>query len=81
MILTVHVKPRAKSNKVIAWLDRETVKVAVVAAPEKGRANEAVIKLLSQELKIAPSQIELIRGATTRMKQFEIPDQAFKNPA
>lgn len=72
MILTVHVKPRAKSDEVIEWLDSETVKVRVTAAPEKGRANEAVIKLLANELHITPSKIELIRGATTRMKQFRI---------
>lgn len=72
MILTVHVKPRAKSDEVVEWLDEETVKVKVKAAPEKGRANAAVVELLAQELKVAKSDIELIRGATTRMKQFRV---------
>ena len=73
MILTVHAKPRAKKTEILKWLDEETVKVAVKAPPEKGKANEAIIKLLAQEFKVAPSLIQLIRGATTRIKQFEIP--------
>lgn len=81
MILTVHVKPRGKSNRVIEWLDSETAKVEVKSPPEKGKANEAVIKLLAKELSIAPSEIELVRGAATRMKQLMIPDGIIKKSA
>ena len=71
MILTTHVKPNARQNK-LEWIDKDTVKISVTAVPEKGRANSAVIDLLSDELKIAKSKIVLLRGTTTRMKQFEI---------
>lgn len=71
MIITVHVKPRARENS-IEWLDGETAKISVTAPAEKGKANEAVIEVLSKDLKIAKSLIEIVRGKTTRMKQIEI---------
>lgn len=80
MILTVHVKPNARTNEIISWLDETTVKLAVTAAPEKGKANEAVIALLSKTLGAPKTSIELIRGATARMKQFSIPNDCIKTP-
>lgn len=71
MIITVHVTPRARENS-IARMDEDTYRARVTAAPEKGKANQAVIRLLSDLLNIAPTHIELIRGASTRMKQFKL---------
>ena len=72
MLLTVHVKTRAPETKIVKWLDGNTVKVAVTEAPERGRANQQVITLLAQELKIAPSQLTIRRGANIPIKQIEI---------
>lgn len=77
MIITVHVKPRARKNS-IEWIDNETAKVSVSAVAEKGKANDAVIDLLSEDLKIAKSLIEIVRGKTTRIKQVEIKERAQK---
>jgi uncharacterized protein len=71
MILTAHVRPSARQN-LVEWLDEDTCKVSVTAAPEKGKANKAIIALLSKEMKISKSSILLIRGATARLKQFKI---------
>jgi uncharacterized protein (TIGR00251 family) len=71
MIITAHVKPGARQNS-LEWLDEDTVKISVTAAPEKGKANKAVIELLAEELGVAKSTIELIRGGTARMKQFKL---------
>lgn len=71
MILTAHVKPRAKQNK-LEWVDKDTVKVWVTEPAEKGKANQAVIELLSKELKISKSLMEITRGHTTRIKQINI---------
>ena len=73
MIITVHVKPRAKTNS-IEWIDEETAKVSVTAAAEKGKANESVIGIVANELGIAKSFVEIVRGATTRMKHLSVPD-------
>ena len=72
MIVTVHAKPNARQTRIVAWLDDSTVKIEVTAAPEKGKANEAVLRVLADHYDIAPSRISLVRGASTRMKQFDV---------
>lgn len=71
MIVTVHVKPRSRKNT-IEWIDDETTKISVTAIAEKGKANDAVVEVLSEDLDIAKSRIEIVRGKTTRIKQVEI---------
>lgn len=71
ILITVHVKPGAKKES-IEWIDDDTIKVHVRAIAEKGKANEAVINLLSTHFGIKKSSIELIRGFTTQMKHFKI---------
>mgnify|MGYP000427444852 CR=1 FL=1 len=48
------------------------LKVAVTAAPEGGKANAAVIKLLAKALGVPKSRLTLIQGATSRDKVFRI---------
>ncbi len=72
MLLTVHVKPRAKRNAVSSWLDADTVKIDVTAVPEGGKANEAVIDVLAEELNVPKSAITIVRGATARMKHVRV---------
>lgn len=81
MLLTVHVKPRAKRNAVAKWLDATTVKVDVTAVPEGGKANEAVIDLLAEELRLPKSALTIVRGATTRIKHVEAIGWEPKNQA
>jgi len=71
MILTVYVKPGARKES-LEWIDEDTLKISVTAPPEKGKANKAVIEALAEELGVAKSTIELIRGGTARIKQFKI---------
>lgn len=49
----------------VAWLQ-----VRVSTAPEKGRANEAVARLLARALDVAPSAVTLLSGAGSRHKRF-----------
>lgn len=44
----------------------------VRARPQDGKANAAVRDLIARALDMAPSRIELLRGATAREKQFRI---------
>jgi uncharacterized protein YggU (UPF0235/DUF167 family) len=48
------------------------LKVTVTAAPEKGKANEAIVALLADRLGLRKSDITLVRGATDSNKQFLI---------
>ena len=62
----VRVTPHAKQNKVVA--DGDVLRVYPTTAPEKGRANGAVVELLSNYFGIAKSQITITKGLTSRDK-------------
>ncbi|CAN0557360.1 unnamed protein product, partial [Laminaria digitata] len=47
------------SRDSIAGILGDRLKVRVSAAPEGGRANTAIVKLLAKSLKLRPDQIEL----------------------
>lgn len=71
MKVFVKVKPKASRNTV-KKVDGIHFTVWIKEAPEKGRANEAVIKLLAEYFGAAPSQIRLVSGFSLRGKVFEI---------
>lgn len=47
-------------------------KVRVAAAPERGKANEAVITLLAETLAVPRSSVTLVSGSGSRDKIFEL---------
>jgi uncharacterized protein (TIGR00251 family) len=68
--LRVRVAPGAARSAVVgrhgdAW------KVRVAAAPERGRANEALADLLARELGLARPDVRLVAGAAGRDKVVE----------
>lgn len=65
--LQVKVVPGASRNRV-AGRYGEGVKVQVMAPPEKGRANEAVIEILAEWLGVRPGQIRVESGQTQPRK-------------
>ena len=73
--LQVQVTPKAKSERIKRVLSADGTdlyRIYVTAAPEDGKANEAVIKLLSKALGIAKSNLSIIRGHTSRHKVIKI---------
>jgi uncharacterized protein YggU (UPF0235/DUF167 family) len=68
--LAVRVTPGARTESLEISEGRVLVKVRV--KPEDGKATGAVIDLLASALDMAPSHIELLRGATSREKLFRI---------
>ena len=48
------------------------LEVRVCAAPEKGKATKAIIKVLAVFFDVAPRDVVLISGQTSRHKRFEI---------
>lgn len=71
MKFTVLAKTRARETKVTR-IDEDKFRVAVTAAPERGRANAAIIQALASHFKVAPSRISIIIGKTSREKLIEI---------
>lgn len=66
--LAVHVVPGARSESLTLVAGGLVAKVR--AKPEDGKANAAVRDLLAAALDLAPSRLELLRGATSREKLF-----------
>lgn len=69
--LAVRVTPGARSEGI--EIASGHVAVRVRAKPEDGKATAAVGELLAKALGIAPSKVEMLRGATSREKLFRIP--------
>jgi len=68
-VLPVRAQPGARRNEIRGEQDG-MLKVCVTQSPEKGKANKALIALLSKELSLKKSQIELIAGETSSKKRF-----------
>ncbi len=74
-IITVKVKPSAPATRFRGVFDfngEKVLKFDVAAPPEKGKANEELIKFLSKKLKISRSDIRIKSGETSREKRLEI---------
>lgn len=71
MDLTVKVVPGSTRNRIVGRYG-EGIKVQVSAAPEKGKANEAVIGLLAEFFGVPPSQVILVSGHAHPRKRFQI---------
>lgn len=74
--LWVRVTPKAARTQ-IQGLETDAdgmtrLKVQVTTVPEKGKANQAVIKLLSKQLGLAKSAFTLMDGETSRNKRFAV---------
>jgi len=70
-LLALRVKPRAKRAGLVGW-HGEALKVAVRAAPERGRANEELIEILAAALDLPSSALEIATGATAQDKRVRV---------
>jgi uncharacterized protein (TIGR00251 family) len=70
-VLVVRVTPRAGRDEIAGWQGDE-LRVRLRAPPVDGRANEALVRLLASSLAVPRSSIELVTGATARVKRLRI---------
>jgi uncharacterized protein (TIGR00251 family) len=69
--LALRVQPRARRTAL--ELDKAgALRSAVTAAPEDGKANQAVIELLSREWRLPKSAFEVVKGAAARGKTIGV---------
>ena len=69
--LRLRVSPGAARSAVVGR-HGEAWKVRVAAAPEAGRANEAVVRLLAETLSLPPAAVRLVSGHGARDKIVEL---------
>ena len=69
VVIRVKARPGARRNS-LAGLHDGALRIDVTAAPEKGKANEAIIALLAKTFGVAKSSIELISSPANPQKRF-----------
>jgi uncharacterized protein (TIGR00251 family) len=70
-LLDLKVSPGAAANKIMDW-NAEILKVRIKATPKKGKANKELIRFLAKLLDIAPANIDLVLGESSRNKRVRI---------
>jgi uncharacterized protein len=74
--IAVRVTPRASRTRIDGLTTdadgAQTLKVAVNAPPEDGKANDAVIKLLAKEWGVPKNTMTIVTGAGARRKTIVI---------
>jgi len=72
-MLEVEVQPSAKRQGIVGFNEwRGRLTVAVRAEAQKGKANNAVLHVLSTSLNIPKSQLRIVGGMTSRSKKIRI---------
>lgn len=71
VLLKVKVVPGSSKTRIDGWLG-ESLKIRVTAAPEKGKANDAVVTLLAETLGIPRQGVSIYSGSSSPRKVFII---------
>ena len=70
LLLKVKIVPNSSKNDII--VEDGVIKVRVTAQPIENKANKALIKVLSEKIKIPKSNIDIIKGLTSKEKTLLI---------
>jgi uncharacterized protein len=71
-VISVRVKPGSRKGPLVETAADGELTVYVREPAVEGKANEAVVKLLAKHLGVAPSRLDLVSGATSRVKRFRV---------
>ena len=66
-ILNIRVQPGSRKNMITAYTDG-VLHIKITTPPEKGKANESLIKYLGSLLGIPKSRIKIQKGITSKNK-------------
>ena len=71
-IVSVRVKPGSRKGPLVETGADGALTIYVREPAVDGKANAAVLRLLAEHLGVPRSRIELVSGATSRLKRFRI---------
>ena len=71
VLLSVKLQPRASANEIGEALGNE-LRIKVTAPPVDAAANEALLKILAQQLHCPRNRVDLVRGHTSRHKTVRL---------
>jgi uncharacterized protein (TIGR00251 family) len=73
IVVPVRANPGSRRNGVTG-VREGCLCIAVTAPADRGKANNAIAKLLAKSLGISPSRVKLLTGATSRQKRLLVLD-------
>ncbi len=68
---TAKIVPRASKSEIVGELNG-ALKIRISAPPVDGAANKELIKVLSKFFGVSKSDIEIVSGETSKLKQIRI---------
>jgi len=75
-IIAVRLTPKASADRIGEMRKlpdgNEQLAVYVTAPADKGKANEAMLRLLAKHLGVAVSRLKIVRGETSRNKLVKV---------
>ena len=74
MTLRVKVIPRAAKTEIVGTMSDGTLKIKIAAPPEKGKANDELVRFLAAHYKV--KNVEIVSGHTAALKMVRLPDPA-----
>jgi len=69
--ITLRVTPSASRDAVVGW-QGDVLRLHVAAPAQRGKANEAVLRLLAAALGIERRRLRIVRGHTSRQKVVSV---------
>lgn len=69
--IAVKVVPGSRKDQIVGRLG-DRLKVKVAAPPEAGRANDALCRLLAQELAVKPANVQVLIGHASPEKVVRV---------
>ena len=71
VVFTVKIVP-SSSKTIVAGLLGEMIRIKVSAAPERGKANECLVKYLVRILGVRKKAVSILSGKTSVVKQIAV---------
>lgn len=70
--LRLRVIPKSSRSEWVGRMEDGTLKLRLHATPERGKANEELIRFLASELGVLHSQIRILAGETSQNKLVQV---------
>ncbi len=68
----VRARPSAPKTRIIEKMTDESLKIAIAAPAENGKANGELIKFLSKEFDVSNKNMRIVSGKSARVKLVEV---------
>ena len=76
ILLHVNVNPGAKQSGILGYDQwSKTIRIAVTAQAERGRANNALLHVIAELLKLPKQDLSIVNGMRSRNKKILIANQ------